>query len=390
MNVTVSQVLNIVGRLDDTPGFDTPRERFRRFLTDRVTDAQAARAVIQQCQQMSGEQTHRALQDAITLSGRFLGFHTIFSAYQHNPGAAPISGEWESRRRLRVILCVCTDQTASVELDAFSQVVRDGLASHQQNNTPRIGLCVASPLFAAKARIEEMLRARTHPDLRLISVGGILRMADLVAAGRLTHDDVLQVLNPDVNLDAIVERLDRPMTVPRAAAERNGVNVAVREASQVAGADLKVIGADMKVPYNAGFCWVAAIRLDPSTPATQFVEAVIAKRRILPINPAPHIHTPVEPGDSIAVYITGTGFVAHAKVGRAVADGSPVVRDAERFTQVLMLSDVTVYTTPVMAAHELVRRIELTLTDGKIAVATPVSPQEFDLVTRAAALSEIR
>ena len=45
-----------------------------------------------------------------------------------------------------------------------------------------------------------MLRTRTYPDVRLISLGGILQMADMVAAGRLTHDDVLQVLNPDVNL----------------------------------------------------------------------------------------------------------------------------------------------------------------------------------------------
>jgi hypothetical protein len=60
MNLTVNQLLNIVGRLDDSPGFDTPRERFRRFLGERVTDAQSARIVIQECRQMSGEQNHRA------------------------------------------------------------------------------------------------------------------------------------------------------------------------------------------------------------------------------------------------------------------------------------------------------------------------------------------
>ena len=119
MNVTVSQVLAMVGRLDDSPGFDTPRERFRRFLVQRITDPQAARLVIQQCQQMSGEQNHRALQDAVVLLGRFLGFHTAFRQYQHDPGAAPITGEWESRRRLRVLLSLCTDQTAAIELEAF-------------------------------------------------------------------------------------------------------------------------------------------------------------------------------------------------------------------------------------------------------------------------------
>jgi hypothetical protein len=45
MNVTVSQVLAMVGRLDDSPGFDTPRERFRRFLVQRITDPQASRTI---------------------------------------------------------------------------------------------------------------------------------------------------------------------------------------------------------------------------------------------------------------------------------------------------------------------------------------------------------
>jgi hypothetical protein len=374
MNVTVSQVLSIVGRLDDTPGFDTPRERFRRFLTDRITDAQTARIVIQQCQQMSGEQTHRALQDAVVVTGRCLGFRTLFSPYQHDPGAAPISGEWESRRRLHVILTLCTDQTAGIEFESLSEIVRNGLPAHQQTNAPRVGLCVVSPLFAAKARVEEMLRARTYPELRLISLAGILRMADVVAAGRMTHDDVLQVLNPDVNLDSLVERFDRSTTpVPHAAAERNGVNVAVRGV----------------VPEDGSY-WVAAISLDPSTPAAQFVEAVIARRRILPINPAPHVDRAVEPGDAISVYIAGVGFVAHAHVASVISDGSAVVRNPERFTQVLSLSDVTIYHTPILTAQDLIRRIETTLTDGKIAVTTPVSRQEFELVTRAAALSEIR
>lgn len=375
MNVTVSQVLAMVGRLDDSPGFDTPRERFRRFLVQRITDPQAARLVIQQCQQMSGEQTHRALQDAVVLTGRFLGFHTAFRQYQHDPGAAPISGEWESRRRLRVLLSLCTDQTAAIELEAFAQVVRNGLPAHLHANTPRIGLCIVSPLFAAKARIEEMLRARRHTELRTVSLPGILRMTEMAAAGRLTHEDVLQVLNPDLNLDPLIERFDRWATPARAEAEPE------HSAPEA--------GPRPAAPVDSSY-WVAAIQLDTSTPPGQFVESVIAKRRILPINPASHVQRAVESGDSISVYIAGVGFVAHAKVAGVITEGSPLVRHSERFTQVVTLSDVAVYHTPINGAQELIRRIEATLSNGTTAVATPVSRQEFEQVTKAAALSEIR
>ena len=375
MNVTVDQVLTIVGRLDDSPGFDSARERFRRFLNERVTDAQSARVVIQQCQQISGEQNHRALQDAVVLTGKFLGFQTAFGRYQRDPGAASVSGEWESRRRLHVTLNLCTDHTAAIELEALAKVVRNGLDSHVHTDTPRVALCVVTPLYPARARIEEVLRARTHPDVRLISIGGILQMADMVAAGRLTHDDVLQVLNPDVNLDSVVDLLDRSTTAAPRISERVAGDVAVPEAEPAGGS-----------------CWIVAIRLDPLTPPAQFVESVIAKRRILAINPASHAQRSVQPGDLICACIAGEGFVAHAQVAGVVTDGNPVVRDSERFTQVLRLTDVNVYGAPVIPAPELIRTVDLRLTEGAApgAVAVPVSRREFELVTRSAALSENR
>src|SRR4030095_14927347 len=186
----------------------------------------------------------------------------------------------------------------------------------------------------------------------------------MVASGRMTHDDVLQVLNPDVNLDALIERFDGWTTPPRVEAERGATHLEPRPA----------------VAVDASY-WVAAIRLDTSTPPGQFVESFIAKRRILPINPASHVQRAVESGDSISVYIAGVGFVAHAKVAGVITEGSPLVRHSERFTQVVTLSDVAVYHIPIGGAPELVRMIEATLSNGTPAVATPVSRHAFHLVT---------
>jgi len=198
-------------------------------------------------------------------------------------------------------------------------------------------------------------------------------MTELVASGRMTHDDVLQLLNPEVNLDALIERFDRRTTPALVEADHGAEETAPRAAAPMEGS-----------------CWVAAIQLDTSTLPGQFVESVIAKRRILPINPASDIQRAVESGDSISVYIAGVGFVAHAKVAGVITEGSPLVRHSERFTQVVTLSDVAMYHIPIGGPQELVRRIEATLTEGTTAVATPISRQEFDLVTKAAAFSEIR
>jgi hypothetical protein len=365
MNLTVNQLLTVVGRLDDSPGFDTPRERFRRFLSERMTDAQSARQVIQECRQMSGEQNHRALQDAVVLTGKLLGFVTTFNSYQHDPGAAPIGGQWESRRRLRVILAVCTGQIADTELEALSKAAQNG-----------VGLCVVTPFCSAKAHLEEMLRTRTYPELRLISLAGILRMADMVAAGQLAHDDVLQLLNPDVTVDSVVDLLDRSLTAAQ--------SLTVAHKSSEAASDVQRAPEGERATGNY---WIAAIRLPQDTPPAQFVDSVISTRRLLAINPASQAQRVVQPGDSICVCIAGEGFVADARVAGLVADGASGVRHAERFAHVLRLTDVTVYGAPVVPAPELIRKIELTPNGDAGAVVTPVSRGEFALVTRAAARS---
>ena len=38
MAITLNQILELVGKLDDATGNDTPRERFRRFLRENVRD----------------------------------------------------------------------------------------------------------------------------------------------------------------------------------------------------------------------------------------------------------------------------------------------------------------------------------------------------------------
>lgn len=373
MNLTVNQLLTIVGRLDDSPGFDTPRERFRRFLNERVTDAASARLVIQQCLQMAGEQNRRALQDAVVLTGRFLGFGTTFGSYQHDPGAAPVSGEWESRRRLRVVLSLCAGPIDTAELDALSNVVRDGVDPKEQNDTPRVGLCIVTPFYAAKTRLEEQFRARTYANLRLISLGGLLRMAEMVAGAHLTHEDVLRLLNPDALLDSVLDLFQRSPAAAGPAFEPARTEIRVPE-----------------MPPAASGYWIASIRLDAHTPAGPFVASVIGKRRLLAVNDAASAQRSIQPGDGIGIFIVGVGLMAEARVSGFITDGSQVVRDTELFAQVLRLSDVTLYDRPRMPVPDLARRFEQRLNDGTGAILTPVPRHEFELATRSTASSAIR
>jgi hypothetical protein len=359
MDFTLDQLLTIVGRLDDSPGFDTPRERYRRFLQDRVTVLESARLLIQHCREQSGEQSHRALQDVMTVFGRFLGFETTFRRYQHDPGDPPIHGTWQARHRLHIALTLCSDQMFDIDLETIAGSVSADAAG----TGTRIGLLVATPLFAARDRVERALAAGKYPNLRLASLRGLLRLAALVDGRHLSSDDVLQVFNPAVSLDARVDLLERVA----AAARPTASNDAALSLSQDESRGRRY--------------WVNAMRIEAFTPTERIVRSLLGTRQILGINPAPGIEDRVRIGDAICVFIAGRGIVAHATIAGILTDGSRIIRNARRFTHVLRLTDVTLYDTPVVPNQDLARKLDLALAEDPEAVTVSISPREFDSIT---------
>ena len=60
VSITLTETLDLVGRLDDTPGEETPRERFRRRLHDKVREVGQVRDYIEECLRTPGDQYNRA------------------------------------------------------------------------------------------------------------------------------------------------------------------------------------------------------------------------------------------------------------------------------------------------------------------------------------------
>jgi len=358
MDLTLDQLLAIIGRLDDSQGFDTPRERFRRFLIERMDTLDSARQMIQQCREHAGEQSHRALQDAVVLAGRFLGFETSFGRYQSEPGAGPDHGTWLSRHRLQVTTIVCTDQTPDLDAD----VVARGLST-DGDGSPRIGLLVITPFYAGRDRLERALAIAKPANLRLITLRGLLRAAGMLSEGHLTHEDILHVFNPGMSLDGHLDLLERV-----AAAARG-------EPARETFADAMPGPERHERRY-----WVNVMRAEAFA-SERVVHSLIGTRQILGINPAPGLEDRVRAGDAICVFMAGRGIVAHAHIAGILTDGSRVIRDSKQFTHVLRLANVVVYDTPVAPTHELARKLDLTLTDDAEAVTAPISPREFESIT---------
>ena len=80
--MTLDDILDLVGVLDDTPGEDTGRERFRKYLSKSVTEVGLLRDYTETCLRTSGAQYNRALQDLVNHAGRLMGFDVQFGRFR--------------------------------------------------------------------------------------------------------------------------------------------------------------------------------------------------------------------------------------------------------------------------------------------------------------------
>lgn len=115
MTITLSQILSLVGKLDDSPGDDTPRERFRHFLTENVSEIGQVRDHIEECLRTSGDQYNRALQDLVNYLGRFLEFEVGFGRYQGVRGQIGFDGHWKSSTGFHIIIEVKTTEAYAIK-----------------------------------------------------------------------------------------------------------------------------------------------------------------------------------------------------------------------------------------------------------------------------------
>jgi hypothetical protein len=356
LGITVGQLLTLVGHLDDTPGFDTPRERFRRFLIERVTDARVARGFVEQCQRSIGEQYHRAVQDGIVLLGRFLGFETEFGAYQRLAGAVKFDGQWRSRRRLHVVLEVRTDQTPRPDLETLSRSLAAlTLTTHLEADARRIGLCVVTPLYAGR-RLEDAAAAEGQHDLRVVSSRSLLWLADMVEAGRLKHEDIVRLLTPGSSVESLIDLLER-----------------------LAEGEVQMPLALTGAPRTESEFWVGVIVGDAMSTPEQIVESVIAKRQVLGATFVGGLQGSVRSDNWVCFYVPGKGVVGHAQVAMLLEDRAEVIRESNRFSRLLRLKNIELYDSPV--PMDLVTELHLSAGLRELGAAgtalAPLTKQEF-------------
>jgi hypothetical protein len=371
MNITLNELLTLLGRLDDAPGFDTPRERFRRFLVEHVTDVQIARPLVEECQRSVGEQHHRALQDLVVLLGRFMRFETSFGTYERLPSGVKLDGQWRSRGRLDVVLEIRTEQTTDPTLESLARAVSTVAATAQIDVEARIGLCVVGRHYVGRGKLEHAAAADKQAEMRVVSVQSLLSLAVKFSADRLSHGEVVKLLRSGFALDFVIDLLDRPADV-----------VHLREVVHEPPSPPSVPAGVEPNRLEPAF-WVATIAANDMSSPEQLLASVIVERRVLGICHEGSLREDGAPGDWVCFFLPSQGIVGHAQLEAVVDDGASLIRNADRFSRVYRLTKVEVYDEPIVQALRAQRPFVVPPAEVQLAgpCLSPISRKDFIAMT---------
>lgn len=219
MQLTLEQLLSVVGSLDDSPGFDTARERLRRFITKRIATFAELRQLIEQCLQLPGMQSHRALEDLVLTVGRFLDFEVVFGPYDRT--SILTAGGWRARRQLFIHVAVWTSHTPTVDLAQLTSGHAKEEGKNAGDGELRVGLGIVTPLFPAATRLRDFADSPTEIPVYALSLNWLLQLTEMVVQGRVNQSFIVALLTRTPMLDDLVSGLDALLNAPTASGERS-------------------------------------------------------------------------------------------------------------------------------------------------------------------------
>ena len=363
MSLSLAELLPLVGRLDDAPGFDTPRERFRRFLLERAAHLPTIHALIEECQRSVGEQHHRVLQDLIVVVGRALGFAVTFGAYERAADELDTHARWRSAGLLDLVLQIESDHTAAT-LEPLARAVTESQAAGDGDEC-KIGLCVVARQSAASGRLARLIAHQPFPDVRVVSVRSLLSLAAHVAADRVSHAEVVELLRTSTTLDFMIDLMTRPGAGGRPVESRTD------------GRWRATI--DDALPAF----WVAIINGDAMVTPERWLASVIADRHVLAVCDGDQVRGHGSPGDWVCFFLATKGIVGHAQLASVVEHGASVVRQGERFGRVYRLAHCTLYERPVVQALRAGRPFAVPSSASPFggSCLAPIAPEDFTALT---------
>lgn len=342
MNIALnqlSQILDLVGQLDDSQGDGTPQQRFRRFLDNNVTEVGQVRDYVQECLQTPDTQYSRALQDLINRLGRFLGFEVTFGRYQGVRGQVGFDGLWESPTGFHIVIEVKTSEVYPIKTATLIGYVNDLISEKKIPNWDRaLGLYVVGNLNPEVRSLQNSIVAEGWTQqLRIISAESLVSLAELVNGYDVEHEDVLALLRPvSPTVDPVVSLITRLV-----AQQTSEPTVEVRPEPPV---QIEEAPEPTRLSSDETAYWLTPVKGDEEQTAEEVLQTLLGQEGIYAFGERTPRRKELKAGDRMCFYATGKGVVAHARVGSVPRkQRHPSVRHSDKYPWVFKVQDVRLY-----------------------------------------------
>jgi hypothetical protein len=341
MDMTLNEILAFVGKLDDSPGSDTPRERFRLLIKNKLTELGQVRDYVQQCLRGSGDQYSRALQDLVNHIGELLGFEVEFGRYQGVQGQIGFDGHWKSESGFHIVVEVKTTEAYAVKTATLVGYI-DALISDKRipDWGNALGLYAIGRYDPETRQLENSIVAEKNVGrLRIISMDSIVSLAEMMSIYDVSHEDILAVLKPSTPVvDPVV------IIMTRLIAQRP-------QSIEVEQFPPQVISEEAVTNYV-----ITPTKSDENEAAEEIIKTLVGKEGIYAFGERTPCRKDLKPGDWICFYATTVGVVAHAKVlSSPKKTPHPSVSHPEEYPWVFRLGDVKLYTENPVVVDALLR-----------------------------------
>ncbi|MGB5733124.1 MAG: hypothetical protein WBM40_01610, partial [Thiohalocapsa sp.] len=334
--MTLTEILELTGKLDDGAGEDTARARFRRHLAKDMKAPGAVRDYVEECLRNTGDQYNRALQDLVNHIGTFLGFDVEFGRYQGVAGAVGFDGLWASPGGFFVVVESKTSETYSVKTKTLVGYVDELISEGRIPSWDHaLGLYVVGRPDPELNQLANAIVAekRTH-QLRILSANSLLSLAELMQTYEVSHEDILALLRPSgPSIDPVVELINRVVAGSLSSAGTDDDELeTVSPKVSAPGTTEPTAPAAAPAPVTSGPTgyWLTPVASDAEATAEQIVQTLVGKEKVYAFSERTPGRTKLKPGDGICFYAGGTGVIAHATVASApTKQTQKKVRDTE-------------------------------------------------------------
>jgi len=328
MDINLTQILALIGKLDDAVGEDTSQTRFRNFLKANINEIAQIRDYVEECIRNKGDQYNKALQDLIVYIGEFLDFNIEYGRYKGISGEIGYDGIWISRTEdFKIVVEVKTSEVYPIKTATLIGYI-DSLISERKisNWDHTLGLYVVAQPDPEVRQLEKSIIIEKRTDkLRVISADHLLSLAELMNEYDITHDDILAVLHPsgpriDPVIDILTRLVSQPIITPPIA-ER--VNEEVKKA---------------EIVY-----WLTPIRAREGETIEEAFDRLLIKNKIYAFGERTPGRGEIKPGDKICFYASGKGVMAYATVGSSPMKKShSAIKEPEKYPWIFDLKDAKI------------------------------------------------